>query len=142
MAMTWWIWAVIGGLLFVVELAGPGFFVIFFAAGALCVALTLALLPELSLWAQLGIFSVTSVVSLLVFRKRLTAAFGQEATSSEDLLRDIATALDDIAPGGIGKAELRGTPWKARNNGAAPIGKGQRCKVQSVDGLTILIIPE
>lgn len=142
MAMTWWIWAVIGGLLFVVELAGPGFFVIFFAAGALCVSAVLAFFPELSLWAQLGIFSATSVLSLLLFRKRLSQAFGQTPSSSEDLLRDIATAADDIAPGAVGKAELRGTPWKARNAGEAPIAKGQRCKVQAVDGLTIQIIPE
>jgi membrane protein implicated in regulation of membrane protease activity len=39
----------------------------------------------------------------------------------------------------IGKAELRGSTWNARNVGETPITEDQRCRVESVDGLTLSV---
>ena len=50
-----------------------------------------------------------------------------------------AEVRDEIVPAGWGKAELRGTTWKVRNAGAAPVGPGQACRVEKVDGLTLWI---
>lgn len=143
--MTWWMWVVLAAVLAVLELGGPGFFVIFFAVGALGTALALGLAPELSGWAQLGIFSAVSVASMLMLRKRLLGAFGQGqggAPGQADVVRDVAVALEDMAPGAVGRAELRGSPWKARNAGDSPLAKGQRCRVEAVDGLTLVLKPE
>ena len=49
---------------------------------------------------------------------------------------------EDIAVGELGKAELRGTSWNARNAGAEAIAKGQRLKVDRVDGLTLHVHAE
>jgi membrane protein implicated in regulation of membrane protease activity len=47
--------------------------------------------------------------------------------------------MDGIPAGGLGRAQLRGTVWTARNLGTDPITPGERCLVTSVDGLTISI---
>ena len=49
----------------------------------------------------------------------------------------MAQALEDIAVDAIGKAELRGSAWAARNVGATAITRSQRCRVERVEGLTL-----
>jgi membrane protein implicated in regulation of membrane protease activity len=51
----------------------------------------------------------------------------------------VATPLEDLAPGAIGKAELRGTVWTARNADSRPLAKGERSRVLRVDGLMLLL---
>ena len=91
------------------------------------------------------LFSVVSVLALLLFRGpllRRVHANDWMRRPVDALTEDIATTLEEIAPGSIGRVELRGTPWSARNMGAAVLSKGQRCAVQRVDGLTLYIVPE
>lgn len=142
--MDWWIWAGAGLLLLGIELLTPGFFVIFFGIGAFasaaCAAAGLTNLP-----AQLGIFGVVSAASLILLRKRMVERFGTGADlqkSLGDIAGGIALAQDDIAPGAHGRAEYRGTQWAAKNVGAQVAKKGQRCRIEAVEGLTILIKPE
>jgi membrane protein implicated in regulation of membrane protease activity len=42
----------------------------------------------------------------------------------------------------VGKAELRGTPWEARSATGGALAKGQRCRVERVEGLMLLLRPE
>ena len=60
----------------------------------------------------------------------------------DSLTSDIAVAKEDIAPGAVGRAELRGTVWSALNVGIAALHRGQRCAVRKVDGLTLHISAE
>jgi membrane protein implicated in regulation of membrane protease activity len=60
----------------------------------------------------------------------------------DSLVGESAIVLEDIPPGGVGKAELRGTSWNARNVAKLPLAKAQRCIVKSVEGLTLWIQPE
>jgi inner membrane protein len=122
------------------ELAGPGFFIIFFAAGAALVAVLVAFLPDLAPWVQVLSFALASVLSLLLFRRRLSDAFGLNRAAPgavDELINEVAIPMEDLAPGATGKAELRGTTWKAHNGGKAALVKGQRCLVSKVDGLTV-----
>jgi membrane protein implicated in regulation of membrane protease activity len=57
----------------------------------------------------------------------------------DSLVGEQAMALEDIAAGSVGKAEMRGSTWTAQNVGAVTLTKGQRCTVESVEGLTIRI---
>jgi membrane protein implicated in regulation of membrane protease activity len=145
MNMLWWHWIVLGLVLAVLELASAGgFFIIFFGAGAIVVGLLTV--AELSgpLWVQWLLFSLLSLLSLAFFRnpllRRMRAAMPTRPVDS--LTSDIATAIDDILPGAVGRAELRGAAWSARNVGAAPLMKGQRCTVRRVDGLMLHITAE
>ncbi len=40
------------------------------------------------------------------------------------------------------KAELRGVPWSARAASGIALRKGQRCRVERVDGLTLWVRAE
>ena len=53
-----------------------------------------------------------------------------------------AVLLADLPPGGVGKAELRGTSWTARNEGERPLATGERARVTRVDGLTLWLRAE
>ncbi len=89
------------------------------------------------------IFVVISVTSLAFFRKPLLERFQHLSPESDvdNLTTEIATALEELPAGGLGKAELRGTSWNAQNLGDLPIPKATRCQVVRVDGLTLLVRP-
>jgi membrane protein implicated in regulation of membrane protease activity len=88
------------------------------------------------------LFSVFSAISLAFFRKPLMEKFklsGKNAPKVDALTGETAVALEDIAPGAMGKVELRGASWSARNIGEQFVKRSERLKVDSVDGLTLCI---
>ena len=143
--MDWWIWVLAGLGLLALEMMTPGgFYVMFFGAGALVVGVLVALGAVQPQWLQWLLFSVVSVLSLIVFRGRLVtwSHAGAPAPPVDSLLGEIATPMEDIAPDALGKAELRGTAWTAHNVDARPLVKGQRGRVVRIDGLTLDIRAE
>ncbi|HEY8550612.1 MAG TPA: NfeD family protein [Vicinamibacterales bacterium] len=143
--MQWWHWAVLGVLLALLELASPGgFFIIFFGAGAIFVALLSMLGLAGPLWMQWLLFSALSVGALVLFRDPLLRRLRQHTPEHpvDALTGDMAIAADDLPPGAIGRAELRGSAWSARNVGSSTIVKGQRCAVRRVEGLMLHITGE
>ena len=68
MELLWWHWLVIGLLLVLVELATPGgFFVIFFGVSAIIVGALAGFGLAGPVWTQLLMFSVLSIISLVLF---------------------------------------------------------------------------
>jgi len=90
---------------------------------------------------QVLLFTALSVAGILVFRRALVSRFGRHSLAKDvDNLADTpAVALEDLAPGSMGKVELRGASWTARNSGGVPIMRGQRLTVERVDGLTLWV---
>jgi membrane protein implicated in regulation of membrane protease activity len=145
MNITWWHWLVLGLVLIALEMAASGgFYVIFFGIAALVIGLLALLGIAGPLSLQVLLFSVLSVAALLLFRRPLMRWMKLDGVASEvdTLVGELAVPLDDMPPGAVGRAELRGTVWTARNRASAMIARGQRCTVVSVDRLTILIEPE
>ena len=70
---------------------------------------------------------------------RTSCVIGRDVDS---LVGENAMPLEDIVPGAVGRAELRGTVWSARNATSIAIIRGQRCKVVRVDGLMIFLESE
>jgi len=143
--MLWWHWLVIGLILVALEMAASGgFYVIFFGIAALAIAGLHLFDAAGPVWVQLLLFSLISVGSLLFFRTRLLKwlQLDQVAPDVDSLVGDTALPLEDIPAGGVGRAELRGTVWSARNRDSKTIERGQRCKVVEVDRLMIFLKPE
>jgi membrane protein implicated in regulation of membrane protease activity len=143
--MLWWHWLVIGLILIALEMAASGgFYVIFFGIAALAIAGLHVFDAAGPVWVQLLLFSVLSVGSLLFFRSRLLKMMQLEGPGRDvdTLVGDTAIPVDDIAPGAVGRAELRGTAWSARNADKATLVRGQRCTVVDVDRLMILLKSE
>ena len=144
--MPWWSWMLFGAALLAVEMMLPGsFFVLFFGVGALIVGLLAGAGALGEPWLEWLLFSAFSVGSLVAFRSRILARFTKSHTSSvgtETYVGDTATLTDDLEPGGVGKAELRGSTWTVRSHETTHLARGQRCRVERVDGLTLWVRPQ
>jgi membrane protein implicated in regulation of membrane protease activity len=144
--MLWWYWLLLGlGFLGLETVTPGGFYFLFSGVAALVVGgLSLSGLagPD---WAQWALFSILSVLLLAVARKplvaQLTTRRGHDGRRPE-LVGEEATLLEDLSPGALGKGELRGTTWSVRNDGHAMLRRGQRCRVEKVDGLTLWVRAE
>ena len=139
--MAWWMWLVTGVFLLLLEMLTPGFFAFFLGFGAIAVGALAAAWPGMPLWLELLLFSAFSAVLVLLFRRRMLAWMARHTHAAKpvDFIGETAVVLDTITAGGVGKAELRGTVWTARNAGDTPLLPAARCRVDYVDGLTIWI---
>lgn len=138
--MTWWIWVLLGLFLLALEFAAPTAHLAFFGIGAFVVAVLVAIGYGGPLWVQLLVFTGFSLVALLLFRpmlvRRLKTA---ERPEVDTLVGELATPLEEIPVAAVGKAEMRGSTWNARNVGDTTLARGQRCAVQHIEGLLIHI---
>jgi membrane protein implicated in regulation of membrane protease activity len=143
--MTWWYWLVLGLVLIALEMVtSGGFYFIFFGVAAVVVAgLAGSALIEAN-WLQWFLFSVFSVISLVVFRNPLMRKLNLTAGAADidTLAGETGTALEDMSVGANGRVELRGTTWSARNTGSTPLARGHRCVVVRAERLTLLVKPE
>lgn len=141
--MEWWIWILAGFFLVLAELVTPGgFWFIFFGVGAIVVGVIESAFPGLPDWVQWALFSALSIVSLALFRKPLLKRIEltEPAKPVDSLVGENAVATEAMGPGGVGRAELRGSTWKAKNAGEQAIAVGQPCEVTKVEELTIWVV--
>jgi membrane protein implicated in regulation of membrane protease activity len=135
-------WILFGFLLLVCELLTPGvFFLVFFGLGAITVGLLVMGNLLEPAWVQWSAFSAISLLSVLLFRKPLIRRV-RTVRGADDLdspAGETAVALDEILPGSVGRAELRGTIWQVKNVGDAPLGARQRARVERVEGLVLWV---
>ena len=145
MQIAWWHWLVLGLVLVVAEIAAAsGFYILFFGIGALIVGALAAFGWAGPEWMQLLLFTFISLISLALFRSRLLkmVQHDPQAPSVDQLVGEVAIAVDDLAPGTVGKVELRGSAWSARLSGGGGVLRGARCRVTRVDGLMLYVEPE
>ncbi len=143
--MLWWLWLAGGLALLVVELVTPsGFFVMFFGIGALLTGLAAGAGLVTGAVAQGTLFTTASVLSLLLFRRKIQTRVEHTGPMRpvDSLVGAIAFPVDAIAPGAVGRVSLRGTTWDARNEGDTPLGANQRCRVTRVSGLQLGVVAE
>ena len=143
--MAWWIWFLAGLVLAGLELASAGdFFLLLLGVSAILVGFCAAIGLAEPFWLQVGLYSVFCWVTVFWLRKKLKARFQAPGSDEEvdGLVGQRAVALDELNEGEIGKVELRGTTWNARNSGTIPLLIGAGCRVKRVDGLTLWVEAE
>ena len=138
--MAWWVWVLIGFLLMGLELAATTLHLAFFGIGALIVGTIVGLGYHGELWTQLLMFTVISVL-LLLFRRPLLKVmkYTPESKEMDTLVGEVAIVVDEMQPDALGRAELRGSTWSARNAGERPLARGERAHVARVEGLTLYV---
>jgi inner membrane protein len=143
--MSWWVW-ILGGLgLLAAEMVTPGgFFFVFFGLAAVVVGVLAALGLSGPPWMEWLLFSAFSILGVLVFRRPLMRRFNMTggAKMVDRMEKEAAVVLEDVSPSGAGKAEMRGTSWTARTTGSVTLTKGQRCRIERIEGLTLWLVPE
>jgi len=113
------IWFLVGLVLLLLEFALPGLIIGFFGVGAWIVAV-ICLVTNISINAQLIIFIITSVLSLVILRKWAKGIFMGHSAGKQNLNEDFkdfigerAVVIEKISVKSGGKVELHGTNWIA-----------------------------
>ncbi len=138
--MSWWIWVLAGLALLAAEFASTTMHIGFFAVGAFVVALLVGFGVDVPLWGQLAIFTGVSILAFAFVRPILVRKLKLDFKPNVDsMIGEQAIATEDILVAGLGKAEMRGTTWSARNVGETTLARGQRCVVAGIEGLVLHI---
>jgi membrane protein implicated in regulation of membrane protease activity len=139
------IWFFVGLVLLIAEFLVPGLIIAFFAVGAWVVAAVCVFRP-LSLDAQLGLFIVSSVISLVMARERVAGLFKGFTSGRQDgnvdlndFLGQRAVVTEAIAPKRPGKVEFHGTHWAAEAPEEIPVGSV--VEIMEKDNLTLRVRP-
>jgi membrane protein implicated in regulation of membrane protease activity len=137
------IWILIGMSLLIMEFMLPGLIIAFFGVGAIIVAIV-CLITDISVEAQLIIFIISSVLSLLCLRSWLKGIFMGHVKGRQDMTEDIqefigerAVVVEKIMPKSRGKVELHGTNWTAEAD--VEIEEGTAVEVVAKDNLTLRV---
>ena len=74
--MAWWTWIVIGALLLGAELffIEAEFYLVFIGVAAILSGLLALNAPDLPLWTEWIVFATLSIVSMVLFRRRVYTA--------------------------------------------------------------------
>jgi membrane protein implicated in regulation of membrane protease activity len=137
-------WFLIGLILFLLELVIPGFFIFFFGLGAWVTALV-CLVGEPGTNLQIIIFAITSVLSLVALRRIIQKKFFYSKDNLSEEVEDEFTgkealALTDFGADKTGKAEFRGTTWKAESK--SEIKEGQTVIIVEKENFTLFVKPK
>lgn len=137
------IWFAVGAAFLIAEMVIPGFFLLFFGIGAIVTSFATALDPVAdSLAWQFAIFSVVSVVSLIVLRKKFKDLIeGKEIKEEEwvndDFVGKRVLVQEAISATTIGKVEVNGSLWKAQAN--ETIDVGETVEITELKNLTVTV---
>ncbi len=143
--MAWWVWAVIGIALLVLESMHGAFVFSVLGVGALAAAVAGLFMP-LSV-VTLPVFTVVSVVGLFTLRPWAVRRFGRRgglATNAEAVVGRQAQVTAAFEPETrTGRVAVGAEQWRARVAEGWPMpGVGGCCTVLSVEGNTLQVCPE
>jgi len=135
------VWFIVGFIMLVVEFVAPGVFFIFFAFGAWIVAVV-CLAFTIPLVAQLLIFLISSVLFIILLRKRLQKIFiGTSSKAEEDFPDEFigkkAVVKSRITRDRPGKIEFRGSLWTAEAD--EPIDEDMYVIIEGRESLTMKV---
>lgn len=140
--MTWWAWMILGAVLLAAELfaVDAQFYLVFLGVSAAVVGLATLFGINMPEWGQWLAFAIVSVTFFVTFRKALYVKIrGGGEGYEQKYVGELVKVAEDIAPGGRGRAEYRGSDWNVQNVGESPVASGNDAKVVEVDGLTLKV---
>lgn len=123
----WLVWFLAGIAIMLAELAIPGFVIIFFGLGCWGAAAVAFFSPN-AYSAQVAVFVIVSVASLMMLRRVAMRVFvgrseGQENEDLGNIPKGSRITLDqDLEAGQIGRVRFRGTMWDAISEDRIPAG--------------------
>lgn len=134
------VWFVVGFVLFVLEFVLPGLILFFFGVGAWITALCLLFFePVIDL--QLTLFLLSSMTTLVIFRRGLRKLMDKRKNGNEVMVDEFigrsATAETVIAPGQDGKIEFKGTSWQARSEDT--IAPGEQVTIIGNESILLIV---
>ena len=138
-----WYWIYAGCALMILELVVPGFVLCFFGLAAATVgAVRLAVGDAFSPTWQLAVFSVCSVLYIVLLRRWLKSVFvgdrvDRDASISGECVGRPGRVTTAIAPGVPGRVMIGDAEWNAE--AAVPIAVGTPVRVVAQNNLTLTV---
>lgn len=139
--IVFWHWWAVGVFLLIVELLAPGMFFIWMAESAFVVGVILLVAPVLGWESQLLLFSVLSVVSIVLFRRYLKR---HPITTDQPLLNQRAArhigrvfTLDAPIVNGEGRIRVDDSFWRVEGEDCAA---GTRVRVMAANGVILKVM--
>jgi len=123
----WLVWFLAGIIVMLAELAVPGFVIIFFGLGCWGASVMAFFFPNLYS-AQVAVFVIVSVASLMTLRRVAMRVFvgRSEGQETEDMgnvpVGARITLNQDLEGGQVGRVRFRGTMWDAISEDRIPAG--------------------
>lgn len=139
MQIEWWYWVVAGVVLILCELAIPVFVLVWFGLSAILVGILLAILPSVSLTAQLSLWLVLSIVLVVLWFRVFKP--GQHKTrvgmADANLIGEVGLLTHAVAPFQKGKVRfqkpiLGSEIWSCIAE--EQIASGERVRIVQVEG--------
>lgn len=140
--LLWWHWALLGFGLMLAELVVPAFFLIWFGLGGLLVMLALLAMPDMSMTAQILLWTITSLAMMIVWfrvfkRGDYKSLIGR---ASVNLVGEVGLIAESVAPFKTGKVRFQkpivgSDLWNC--TAQEEIIAGTRVRVESVEGNTV-----
>ena len=140
LSIPWWVWIVAGLGMMAMEAFTPAGFYLFFVGLAAIFTGSLAAIGLAPTLLTQGMAILFGIGVALILRKPTLTLFKLAPTQDavDSLIGETAIVLNSTIPAGsIGKVELRGSVWSARNSGPTELAQGTRCLIERVDGLTL-----
>ncbi len=134
-----WIWAIIAVLLIIAELTTFTFILSFFGIGAIVTAVTtgIGLTPDIN--SQLIVFALTSIITMLLFRKMAKRLFYGTSDMIPDYIGQKVKVIRDIPASGEGSIEYRGSPWTAYSDFSENIPEGSMVEIAAIEGVRVKV---
>lgn len=141
-AMPWWGWIVIGLLLLGAELMliEAEFFLVFIGIAAVLTGIAAAMAPGMPYWAPWILFAVLSLVSMVLFRRKVYHALRRQVPDMpDDVVGEEVRITQDLPAGGTCRVDHRGSTWMARNVGPEAIAAGATARIVGVEGISLRV---
>jgi membrane protein implicated in regulation of membrane protease activity len=136
---------VVGLVLFLAEFVAPGLIIFFFGFGAWTVALVCFVI-DLNIVLQLILFLVSSIIWLVVLRRKFMSLFKMDeaikapsAADFDDFVGKRVVVTKEIKMDVPGKVEYHGSNWTAVAD--IPIEEGSTVEIVAKNNITFKVIP-
>jgi membrane protein implicated in regulation of membrane protease activity len=139
--MQAWHWAVLAGVMLILELATPAFFFAWLAAGAFMTAAVAWFFPQLIWQVQAMVFALTAIVAVgawFLFRPRPETGDHPMLNRRGASLIGVTATLEQPLVNGRGRARLGDTTWPVSG---PDLPAGAVVKVVGMDGTRLLVDP-
>ena len=141
----WQVWLVAALLLFVAEMAAPGFWLLSVAVGCLAAGLVSIVVP--GVLAPALTFAAGTLLSLVGIRpfllQRIHPSSSDIKTNVDALVGKVGIVSERIDPAtGKGRVLVEGENWRGASLMDTPLESGTRIMVVRVDGATLYVDKE
>lgn len=133
-------WLILVAVMLIIEIITLGLTTIWFSLGA--VAAAIAAGAGAPLWIQILLFSVVSVVIMILVRPFAMKVMDRNRTRTniEEVIGEQAEVMEEIDnQREQGKVRFRGVEWMARSVDGKGIAAGEMVKVEAVSGVKLLV---